>query len=305
MWSRVRDWPDPVAVVQDTPIARKDLLADLQAEVDGGVLTNDVDEVTGLRAAATALEARIDAVIVHKAVPTGAILAVERAAQSELVAEQTRAGGRDLWLKAIARRGQSEEGRKRSLLTQAGLDALVAKDVPPATEADLRERYEHNQKLLTLPAAVRVREISVPTTDKPGSVLAGAAETKLSAQVLGDQLTTPTSGWLTRRELGPERWAAVANLKVGLLTPIVRTSFGVHRLQVIEHRAERKQSWAEAKVRLAAYVERFRTFEAGHKLLLKLRAAAKVQRFSPFDHPPGGLPLAGDVTVGAFEEDDD
>jgi hypothetical protein len=135
--------------------------------------------------------------------------------------------------------------------------------------------------------------------------IAASAEAKLTAQVHGTQLKTPDRGWQTRRELGPERWAAVEALKVGQLSPLVRTAFGVHRLQLIERRAERAQSWAEAKDRLSTEFKRGRTFEAGHALLLKLRGESKIQRMVPFDRPPGGIPLAGPLTSTGFEEDDD
>lgn len=308
MWSHIADWPEPVALVDGVAIAKKDLVADLQAAVEGGVLANDVDEVTGMRAAATALEARIDALIVQKAVaslPTKAALA--GVVDAELAGEVKRAGGKDGWLKSIARRGQTEESRKRALVTQAGLDALAvhAGAVLMATDAELRERFEHQQKLLTLPAALRLREVSVPLPPTPTAAQVTAAEARLNVQVKAGKLTAPEGDWQTRRELGAERWQAAQALKPGQLSAVVRSPFGVHRMQVVEKRAEHVQTWAEAKPRLAAYVKRFRTFEAGHALLLKLRAQAKVQRMSPFDHPPGGLPLAGDVTMGAFEEDDD
>jgi parvulin-like peptidyl-prolyl isomerase len=120
-----------------------------------------------------------------------------------------------------------------------------------------------------------------------------------------DKLDAPERGWQTQRELGSQRWAAVAMLQVGQLTPVVRSPFGVHRLQLLEKRAEHTATLDEAKPRLLAELQQLHLYQTSRALLLKLRAKAKVQRMAPFDHPPGGLPMAGDVTLDAFEEDDD
>ena len=60
-----------------------------------------------------------------------------------------------------------------------------------------------------------------------------------------------------------------------------------------------------ARPALLANLARMREFAAGRTVLAKLRAAARIVRTPPFDHPPGGLPLAGTVTATLPEPDDD
>ncbi len=305
MWSHVADWPDPVAVVDGTPVAKKDLVAELQAGVEGGVLANDVDEVTGLRAAATALEARIDALIVQKAVATDAGKA-DAAVQVELARELATTGGREKWLKALKRRGVTEETHMRTLRTQAQLHVLVEKETPfKVTDAELRERYESQRAMLAVPAAVQTAEFSEALPVGATAAQIAQAQARLDAQVSAGKWPKVDSSWQTARALGPERWAALQGLKVGAVTPQVRTAFGLHRLKLLAQRASRQPTFAEAKPQLAAYVQRMKWVPLDAIALAKLRAAAKVQRFSPFDHPPGGLPLSGAVTMAAFEEEED
>lgn len=307
MWSHVADWPEPVAVVDGAAIARKDLVADLQAAVEGGVLANDVDEVMGLRAAATALEARIDALIVQKALGKDAAKA-QAGVDAELAREIAQAGGRDNWLKMLLKRGITAESHLRTLTTEAQLHVLVEQRTPfSVTDAELRERYEHEQKSLTIPAAVRVLEVaeSLSPTPTPTVAQVAQAQARVAALAKAGKWSRPESGWQTRRELGPERWTAVEALKVGETTPLLRTPFGVHQLKVVAKRAARQLTFAESKQKLAAYVQRMKWVRLDAILLAKLRSEAKVQRFSPFDHPPGGLPLAGAVTMAEFEEEDD
>ena len=305
LWAKAATWPDPVVWVADVAVAKAAIVADLQTAMEGGVIAHDVEEVAGMRAAATALEARIDAILVEKAVPPSANSAIQRAVAAALAAEVARAGGRELWLAAIARRGEDAVMRERSLATQARLDWLAAPLVLAPTETELRERYSHQRQGLTLAAAVQVREVAVALAPTAGEAERAIAEAQLLAQVHRGKLAAPVRGWQTRRELGEDRWAALAPLAVGELTSTVRTAFGLHRLQLAAKRPEHAPTFEEARPRLVAYVQKFRSYEAGHALLLRLRAGGQVKRLPPFDAPPGGLPVAGDVTVGAFEEDDD
>jgi len=64
-------------------------------------------------------------------------------------------------------------------------------------------------------------------------------------------------------------------------------------------------TFAAARGSLHANLLRMREFAAGRMLLAGLRAAAHIERMPPFDHPPGGLPLAGTVTATLPEPDDD
>jgi hypothetical protein len=302
---RAAAWPDPVAKVGGEAIPRHEIVGDLQAAVRGGILAETADDLTLLRAAATALEARIDAAVVAKAVPSDAAERVTRATTAALAAEMARAGGRDGWLLSTARRGENEAMRLRALSQEAGLDALAAGQLPPVSDAELHERFEHQTHMLLSPASVRVREVAEPLPPMPTTAQVTAAEAALARQVHTDKLDAPERGWQTRRELGPERWTAVQTLQVGQLSAVVRSPFGLHRLQVIEKRPERPATFAEAKPRLLAYVARMHRVQADAVRLAALRREAHIERFAPFDHPPGGLPLTGSVTVSAFEEDDD
>ncbi len=305
LWSHVHDWPDPVAVVDGTPIARKDLVADLQVAVEGGVLDAEVGEVMGLRAAATALEARIDALIVQQAIGKDAAQA-QAGVDTALAREIGQAGSRENWLKILLKRGMTAESHLRTLTTEAQLHVLVERETPFAvTDAELRERYESEEKSLTVPAAVRVLEVAEALPVTPTDAQVAQAQARVAAAVKAGKWSTPERGWQTQRELGKERWAAVQTLQVGGLTPPVRTGFGVHQLKLVAQRTAHKPTFAEAKQQLAAYVQRMKWVRLDAILLAKLRGAAKVQRFSPFDHPPGGLPLAGAVTMAEFEEEDD
>ncbi len=305
MLAHVGNWPDPVAIVDGVPVAKKALVSDLQAAVEGGVLADDVDEVTGMRAAATALEARIDALIVEKAVGKDAVKA-QPALDAELAREIGQAGGRENWLSILKKRGVSEEARRRTLTTAAQLHVLVEAQTPfTASDAELRERYAEQARSLVVPAAVQVLEVAEPLALTPTAAQLADAQARVAQAVAAGKWSTPPQGWQTPRALGTVRWAAVAGLQPGQTTAVLRTPFGLHQLKVVAQRAEHKLTFAEAKPELAAYLQRLKWVRLDTIALAKLRAEAKVQRFSPFDKPPGGLPLAGAVTMAEFEEEED
>lgn len=222
LWSRVDTWPDVLATVDDTPVSKRDVVKDLQQQMETGVLANDVDHITGLRAAATALEARVDALIVARAVTPADKAAVAKELARLQKFDVDHAGGREPWLASLKRRGLTEAARGRTLEMRAGLNVLTEKSAKiVVTDAELRERFAHQQ--------AEMRDGS------PG----------------------------------------------------------------------KKRTFAQAKPQLFGYVHGFRLWEAGRLMLLKLRGTARITRSAPFDNPPGGLPLAGDLTPVAFEEDDD
>lgn len=222
LWSRVDTWPEVLATVDGTPVIKKDLVKDLQQQMETGVLANDVDHITGLRAAATALEARVDALIVARAVTPADKAAVAKELARLQKFDVDHAGGREPWLVSLKRRGLTEAARGRTLEMRAGLNVLTEKSAKiVVTDAELRERYD-----------------------------------------------------------------------------------GLHKMMRPSH-PQAKESFGQAKPSLLASVRQMRLWEQGQRLLIKLRGTAKVERVSPFDRPPGGLPMAGDVTMAEFEEDDD
>lgn len=304
LWFALKQWPETLATVDGTPILKRDVVADLQTQQENGLLTLEEDPQTGLRAAATALDARVDALVVAHALAPADQAKVQADAQELLRREQVGAGGKAAWLESLKKRGLDEARRLRALEVQAGLHLLTERTHPvQVTEAELRERYAHNQKMLTLPAAMKVQEVALALGPTPTALQLQAGEQALQKPEKMTELRD--LDWQNLRQLGPERWQALQHVKAGMWTPVVRTRFGLHRLKWTAQRAEHVQTWAEAKPRLLAYVLKFRTWEAGHELLLKLRGDAHIERMPPFAEPPGGLPLAGQVTAAAFEEDDD
>ena len=286
VWVHIGDWPDPLAVVDGVAIARKDVVADLQAAVEDGTLADDIDEMTGLRAAATALEARVDSELVRNALQPPEQAKIAAKVTAETRREQARAGGSGPWLEGLKRQGQTEISHARWLEQQAGLELLVARLAPvTVTEAELLERFAAQKGALSRPAAWRVRE----------QVVADG----------GKELPAAEQAWRTDVELGDERLAALKSLKPKTWSAPFQTRDGKRRIQWLEKRPAKVPTFAEAKARMLAYVTFLRTWDAGHAILLRLRNHAKVQRMSPFDKPPGGLPVATDVTPAAFEEEDD
>ena len=303
--TRTAAWPDPLAKVAGTAIAKNEVVGDLEAAVHGGTLAADADDVTLLRTAATALEARIDAAVVAAAIGQDAPKA-QAAFDTLLAREVAQAGGRERWQKVLASRGISEASHLRTLRTEAQLHVLVEAQTPfTVTDDELQERYAEQAKALIAPAAVQVLEVAEALPVTPTGQQLAAAQARVSEAVKAEKWPTTAQRWQTPRELGPERWAAVAALQPGETTGLLRTPFGVHRLKLVARRAEHKLTFAEAKQQLAAYLQRLKWVRLDGILLAKLRADAKVQRFAPFDNPPGGLPLAGAVTMAEFEEEED
>lgn len=218
---RIAALPAVLARIDGTAVPREAIAPELRALADGGVLSPNADDVTWQRTVATRLEARIDALLVSRALGRQQEQDAYRLAQADLAQLQARHGDKTTWLQHLKLRGENEAMRLETLAMRRGL-ALLTRDDPAVAvpDTELRERFELQNKALA-------------ETGRP-------------------PLTFETA-----------RGALEANLK------------------------------------------RMREFAAARNLLARLRAAARIERTPPFDHPPGGLPLAGTVTASLPEPDDD
>jgi peptidyl-prolyl cis-trans isomerase D len=157
---------------------------------------------------------------------------------------------------------------KRNMVVLIADQSKIEQTVNP-TDADLQRAYTQNQAAFRLPEQVKVRHILLKTQGKPP-----AEETKMKAQaddllkqVKGganfgelvkkyseDPGSTSTGGEYTIQKNGQmvkEFEDAAFRLKPGE-SEVVKTSYGYHVFQVVNHEAARLKPFDEAKPQLAA-----------------------------------------------------
>lgn len=145
-----------VATVDGSAIDRAELAADVWALVDGGVLDLSAGSVAWQRAAATVLQAKIDAALIAGALGAQRTALVRHLAEQEITAEIQQHGTRAAWLASLRRRGETAASHLEALATRRGLDALVDRlGSARVADEEVRERLAHHQDWPVAPDAAR------------------------------------------------------------------------------------------------------------------------------------------------------
>jgi peptidyl-prolyl cis-trans isomerase D len=176
------------------------------------------------------------------------------------------------YLKANAAMYQVPEKRNLTLLVadQAKLEASLT-----PTDADLQKMYTQNQESFRTPERVKARHILLKTQGKPASeepaikakaeslfkqIKGGADFAKLAKENSEDNAggtggSAANGGdlgdWITHGQMVPEFDKAIFNLKPGE-TELVKTVYGYHIVQTLQHQPAGLRTFAEVKPELAA-----------------------------------------------------
>jgi peptidyl-prolyl cis-trans isomerase D len=157
---------------------------------------------------------------------------------------------------------------RRNLAILIADQAKLEQTVTPA-DADLQRAYNQNQASFRVPEQVKVRHILLKTIGKPASddaaikakaddilkqVKSGANFGDLVKKYSEDTASVPKGGEYTVERNGqmmPEFENAAFTLKPGE-SEIVKTSYGYHVVQVMQHDAARLKPFDEVKAQVAA-----------------------------------------------------
>ena len=166
-------------------------------------------------------------------------------------------------------KAQYREPEKRNLAILIADQAKVAEGVTP-TDADLQKLYNQNLDQYRTPERVHARHILLMTQGKPASddakiraqaddilkqLKAGAKFEDLAkkfSQDPGSAAKGGDLGWVQRGQMVPEFEKTCFSLKPGQISDVIKTQYGYHIVQVLEHQDAHLQSFDEVKAQLAA-----------------------------------------------------
>ena len=175
-----------------------------------------------------------------------------------------------------ANAAQFQVPEKRNLAVLIADQSRLEQTLNPS-EADLQRVYNQNQEQFRVPEQVKVRHILLKTEGKPASddakikaqaedllkqVRAGANFADLVKKYSEDTGSVSNGGEYTvnRGQMVPEFEKASFSLKPGE-TDLVKTQYGYHIVQVLQHDQARLKPFAEAKTDLAAQWKKQRVSE--------------------------------------------
>ncbi len=178
-----------------------------------------------------------------------------------------------------ANRASYQTPETRNLVVLIADQNKIEQGLNPS-EADLQRAYDQNKDQYRTPERIKVRHILLKTTDKPASeepkikakaddllkqLRAGANFADLAKKNSEDTATAPNGGdlpdWVTRGQTVPEFEQVAFALKPGQISDVIKTQYGYHILQVLQHEDARVKPFAEVKGELATQWKKQRATE--------------------------------------------
>jgi peptidyl-prolyl cis-trans isomerase D len=162
--------------------------------------------------------------------------------------------------------------------------AKMEQTAAPA-DADLRRMYSQNQESFRTPERVKVRHILLKTDGKPASeepkikaraedllkqIRGGADFAALAKKNSEDPASAANGGeypgFMMRGQTVPEFEKAAFSLKPGQTSDLVKTQYGYHIIQVLQHEDAHLRSFEEAKAELLAQAKKQSVNDAMNKI---------------------------------------
>src|ERR1039457_6851922 len=172
------------------------------------------------------------------------------------------------FFKANNARYQTPETKNLAILIA---DPAKLEQTAAPADADLRRMYSQNQDSFRTPERVKVRHILLKTDGKPASEepkikakaedllkqIRGGADFAALAKKNSEDTGSAASGgeypgFVTRGQTVPEFEKAAFSLKPGQTSDLVKTQYGYHIIQVLQHEDARLRPFEEAKGELTA-----------------------------------------------------
>jgi peptidyl-prolyl cis-trans isomerase D len=170
---------------------------------------------------------------------------------------------------------------------QAKLEAAVT-----LTDAQLQAAYNQNKEQFRTPERVKVRHILLKTTEKPASeepkirakaedllkqIKAGGNFSELAKKNSEDTGSAQNGGelpdWVTKGQMVPEFEQAAFTLKPGTTSDLVKTQYGYHIVQVLQHEDARLRPFEEVKAEMAAQIKKQRVGDQMQQIADKAQTA--------------------------------
>ena len=186
------------------------------------------------------------------------------------------------FLQGVKDAGEDLKGHVKELLLRAKLFESMAAEVPPPSEEELKAYYEEHKEEFRLPERVKVRQIVLASLQEAKEVrnrLKSGASFPELARRRSIAPEAPHGGYLgfVSREEVPEEFEVVFKLKVGRISPIVKSPYGYHIFLVEERRAGRTLKYEEVKGEMEARLEYERLQQTWRRWLERQRQSVRIE----------------------------
>jgi len=255
-----------------------------------------------------ALNEMVDRLVVRQALSAEQNAEVTRQVDERLSGIKSQFGDDAGYQKALEGEGLSEQEIRDDIAFRASIQALLPKDGSAPSMDDAKAFYDSNPELWKSPEQVRARHVLVRTEPNASIEQSGASKKaadaararvakgedfgKVASEVSEDPGSKTQGGELPpfgRGQMVPEFEKAAFDTAPGKMSPVFKTDYGYHFLQVLEKKAARTVPFEEVAPRIVQAVGQQKEAESARKLVAELKEKAKVELHIP---EPGSAQLA-------------
>jgi peptidyl-prolyl cis-trans isomerase D len=192
----------------------------------------------------------------------------------DLYNKESEPGEQDLKNYYEANKSQFMTPEKKNLVILVADQGKLEAAINP-TDAELQQNYNQNKEQYRVMERVKVRHILLKTADKPATedakmkakgedllkqIKAGGNFAELAKKNSEDIGSAPNGGelpdWVTRGQTVPEFERVAFSLKPGQTSDLVKTQYGYHIIQVLQHEDARLRPFDEVKPEIAALIKK-------------------------------------------------
>ncbi|MGH7328081.1 MAG: peptidylprolyl isomerase [Polyangiaceae bacterium] len=197
----------------------------------------------------------------------------------------------------VKQQGLTDADVKNIFRQQLVLQQAVAKNVPPITDAQVKEYFNRNHAMLVKPEQVRARHILVPDLKTAqtveGKLKSGGDFTALAKQYSTDPASKDTGGelgWFGHGLMVAPFDKATFSLPIGKVSEPVKSPFGYHIIQVEEKKPALKASLAGSTDQIRTLLQQQAQQQQIPVFMQELRSKATISvadpRFSELANAP-------------------
>lgn len=173
-----------------------------------------------------------------------------------------------------------KESIRRKLLMEKVLK-IISKRIPPPTHEELKSYYNKHMKMFKLPEMVRFRQVVCMTKEQAEKARAELISQETAGSSKYNVLTTEKidsqSGWIKRGTLDESIEKVLFSLPVGEVSPVFKSPYGYHVVQVLERRPSGYQSFTQALKIIERKLNKERMERYYNKWLQELRGKMTVK----------------------------
>jgi peptidyl-prolyl cis-trans isomerase C len=249
-----------------------------------------------------ALDTLIDIELLYQESQRRGFEITEERIEEQVDGLRTQFGDEEGYAAALEQIGISDGELRSEFRRQLAIQDMIDADISPSTsvsEQESTEFYESNPSYFARPEQVRASHILIMVDPDAGeedkaqararieemrrNIAAGEDFAELAAQFSEDRGSAANGGdlgFFQREQMVKPFADAAFSLRIGELSEIITTQYGLHLIRVTDRREQSLVPFEEVQMQILQYLQREKVMVAIEELAARLRSDAEIEKYT-------------------------